>query len=376
MVWRGKRAFVLLVLLGLIVAGLWWHADSLLAWYYVRQLAGAAQEQRDAWARRVVSLDAAAVPRLLDQLADADAQRCANIGLALAALAQQWGAEDAQGLRLLHELSRRFAGLSGSGQVEALQAAGALLGKQAAGSTLPASVTQEVGALLTAADKRDHLRRPALELAAALLERVPAGQWRDRCRDWAVAGLAATDCDTRLAAIQLALREPLRKDQSLLALLVPHLKDESAGVRKAALVALGHAREVLGDDDLLPLLHDHDMEVQGLCAIALRSRGLSDQQIELARLISDPRPEARLQVLHFLHGEAAVEPGVWLRRLSQDEAPAVRAAAARAASGQTRVDLRDRLRDMALQDPSPTVRELAGHYFERHQRNLQALSDE
>jgi len=188
--------------------------------------------------------------------------------------------------------------------------------------------------------------------------------------------LTHAKADTRVAAIQVLLREPLRKDQELLTRIVPLLKDVSGPVRKAALVALGPARDIVGDDDLLPLLHDPDVEVQELCMIALNSRGLSENHLHLARLISDPRPAARLQVLHHLRGDTDLEPGVWLRRLSQDPAAAVRAAAVRAAAAQTRADLRDRLRDMAKEDPSPTVRELAGHYFHWHQRNLQAMREE
>jgi hypothetical protein len=109
--------------------------------------------------------------------------------------------------------------------------------------------------------------------------------------------------------------------------------------------------------------------------IALNSRGLPDSHLHLARLISDPRPSARLQVLHHLRGDTDLEPGVWLRRLSQDPAPAVRAAAVRAAAAQTRADLRDRLRAMAKDDPSPTVRELASHYFHWHQHHLQSIGE-
>jgi hypothetical protein len=148
---------------------------------------------------------------------------------------------------------------------------------------------------------------------------------------------------------------------------VPLLKDDAALVRKTALLAVGPARELVSDDDLLALLHDPDEEVQSLCELALRGRGLSETHISLARLIGDARPAARLQVLDHLREAGDLEPGVWLRRLCQDPAPAVRAAAVRAAVAQSHIDLRPCLSEMAQQDPSPTVRQLARHYLTRYQ---------
>src|SRR5262249_46453454 len=141
--------------------------------------------------------------------------------------------------------------------------------------------------------------------------------------------------------------------------------DPDPEVRRAAVLALGSAQNVIGDDDLLPLLHDPDAQVQQLCEVALRSRGLQEEHLECARLISDPSPTARLQLLQRLRHATDLDVGVWLRRLSQDSSSAVRAAAVRAASQLAQLGLRDRLLEMSQQDPSPTVRQLAGHYLQR-----------
>jgi hypothetical protein len=77
-----------------------------------------------------------------------------------------------------------------------------------------------------------------------------------------------------------------------------------------------------------------------------------------------------LQVLEQLRQANDLEPGVWLRRLSHDPVPAVRAAAARAAGENDQVDLSDRLTQMAQSDPSPTVRQLARYYLS-HRQSLQ-----
>src|SRR5205085_1417917 len=139
------------------------------------------------------------------------------------------------------------------------------------------------------AAKGEVLGVPTLRVAAALLEQAPQ-QWLEPCRTLTLTGLGAADAVTRVAAIQLALRQPLRQDLEVLAKVVPLLKDDAAQVRKTALLALGPAREVVRDDDLLPLLHDRDDEVQNLCELALRGRGLPENHIVLARLISDDKP--------------------------------------------------------------------------------------
>ena len=186
----------------------------------------------------------------------------------------------------------------------------------------------------------------------------------------ALEGLRSEDAVTRVAAIQIVLRTPFRKETALLAEVVPLLGDSAAQVRKTALVALGSAQELVSDDELITLLHDASDEVQNLCELALRRRGLTESHIRMARLVSDDRPSTRLEVLQLLLHAEDIEPGVWLQRLCQDSAPAVRAAAIRAAAAQSRVDMRPCLLEMSQKDTSPTVRQLAGYYLYRAKPNV------
>jgi hypothetical protein len=358
-----KRILVTSALLALVAGAGWWQRRPLLARYYVHQLGQADETSREKWLACVVGLDEAAVPSLLASLADADQQVSDNNVSALVGLAAAWGPDDARSQALLEKLTAQFESLNGFAQNGALQIAVVLLRKTPQPQNVPTPVTRLAGNLLSAAIKFEALRVVALHLAGCLLERAP-DQWRDECRRLAMEGMGAVVASTRLAAIQLVLRPPLRQDSGVLAKCVPLLKDRAVPVRKAALLALSAARELVSDDDLLPLLHDSDNNVQSVCELTLRSRGLSDTHILLARLISDPRPMARLEVLQHLHA-ADLEPGVWLRRLCQDPAAAVRAAAVRAAGSQSQIDLRDCLSDIVRQDTSPTVRQLAEYYLSR-----------
>src|SRR5262249_16657006 len=139
--------------------------------------------------------------------------------------------------------------------------------------------------------------------------------------------------------------------------------------RRAALLAVGPARDVVHDDQLLPCLHDADPEVRRLCETALGSRGLRPEYLELGRLLTDPQPAKRLQVLHRLRDPTEPDPGLWLRRLSHDPSPSVRVAAMRAMTQQGFVDLSDRIDQMARTDPSPTVCQLAQFYLNNPRPN-------
>ncbi len=264
-------------------------------------------------------------------IGEPDPTVCDNAEQALTALVKRWGPDDARSARLADECRSRFADFSTLGQISALQVMAALLRLDGA-KTLPAALTRSAGDMLQASRDRPELRATALVLASALLDRVSPGQWLDTCRTLAERGLGDRLPRCRLAAVQLLMRAPLQGDQALLAKIIPLLHDPQPELRRAAVVALAPAREVVSEDEILPLLHDSDIEVAHLCEAALRSRGLSEDHLELARLISDPSPPARLKVLDRLAHTSDLDPAAWLRRLSLDPSSAVRAAAVRSGS--------------------------------------------
>jgi HEAT repeat protein len=361
---RGKRLVLIFLLLASALGVGGWQRHTILAWWYVRQLSRADEASRDAWIKRVCGVEeAAALPRLLDRFAVSAETPCRNVEAALVAVAQRQRPLDVEAARLLAALRDRFADFSPAGRGSALRVAAAILNCGAASEMLPVTISQPAGDLLLFAQSEENLRPPLLQLASALLARVPPGQWLDACRQFALQGLHDRNPATRAAALHLALGEPLRSEPDVVKQALPLLHDGDADVRRTAVLVLGSAPELVTEDELLPLLHDPDLQVQQTCELALRGRGLQDRQLELARLISDENPTARLRVLQQLRG-SDVEPGVWLRRLSHDPAPAVRAAAVRAVCSHPEIDLRERLREITRQDASPTVRELASHYLQ------------
>jgi hypothetical protein len=359
-----KKWTIVLVLAALAAGAAWWQKTPLLAWYYVRGLTETDAAGRDTWANRVAGLDVAVLPRLLDCLEDTAGPACASVTAGLLRLAERWEVDDGRTLDLAEELQQRFDRFSSDGQIGALEVMTEAL-RRSPPRAAPPRLTRAAGELLTTTAAMPGLRPQVLDLAGMLVEHVQPGQWQDVCQDLALQSSKDAQPEMRVRAVTLLVHLARAADPAFLQRVVPLLRDPAPSIRRAAVLAVGPSREAVADDELLPLLHDPDAEVCRLVELALRSRGLQENHILLARLISDHRPRARLQVLDHLRDATDLEPGVWLRRLSQDPAPAVRAAAVRAAHFQTHVDLRERVRQMAQQDPSPTVRQLAEYYLNR-----------
>jgi hypothetical protein len=362
-----KRKWVVGALLLLLGAGsvAWTQRKPFLAWYYVRSLAGADESGREQWVKRLEDLGEDAVPALFDCLARPEAGACANARAALARLANHWGLEDPRTAGLASRLGQEFSRFNTAGRLHALELAADWLQRVRLGPSAEelASAGRQ---LMTAAtsDKEPELRGAALELAAAVLVRPRGPEVVASIRELTRTCLRSDEPPCRVRAVQLALQP----DVQLLEEVVPLLNDPDAGVRRAAMLAVGTASKVILEDALLPSLHDPDAEVRQLCEKALIARGSTRENIQLGRLLTDPQPLRRLEVLGPLARRSELDSALWLRRLSYDPNPAVRVAALRAMSEQAPGDFKDRIDEMAQRDPSPTVCDVARRYLKLLQR--------
>jgi hypothetical protein len=350
---------VLLVLIG--GAAAWWQRTALLTWWYVRGLARSTEQDRVAWVNRVAGLGESALPAVLELFGRDEPAVCDNGTAALICMAGQWGVEDRRTLDLVLALANGHEQYSQPGRAEALEVVAAILQTTPHGGQSPPEVQIACSRLLHTQPTSAEQTGASLQVTELLLLQSGQPEVVYACRDslrWALAGELPQH---RLQAIKLILSAGLKlHDQIAL-----RLTDESADVRRAALLAVGTASDQVTDETLLPCLRDSDEDVRRLCEAALRARGLTHEHIQMGRLLIDPDPRIRLQVLDHLFRDHDLDPGVWLRRLSHDPSDSVRAAAARAMGMQTLVDLSDRLDQMTHTDPSPTVCSLAEYYLQR-----------
>lgn len=344
---RGKLPIGLfLILAGLGVLG-WLRKDRLLAWYYVERLARATEFERDNWVRKTAGLGRAAHPSLVACFQRSRLSSCENARLAACQIIKA----DADG-ELSAALAEAFLRFSADGQRCALDVARFLV------QQYPDRALTAAPLLIQCVQAED----PDVRLRALALVESPGktadGDWLRACRTMARACLRDDATEIRTRAMRLALRPGI----DLIGEIVPLLRDPAPEIRRAAIVAVGPMPEAIATDDLLAWLHDGDDEVRRLCEGVLRGRGLQDHHLKMGRLITDPRPVTRIAVLDYLRQNSDLEPGVWLRRLSRDPAPSVRAATVRFAGEDATVDLSQRLEQMAHDDPSPTIRQLARFY--------------
>jgi HEAT repeat protein len=358
---RKKSIAAVVLLLVVAFAGvIWLQRGQLLAWYYAYRLARADEPNRSAWVDRTAALGEKAVPSLVSCLASKEDRVCSNARAALIRLTERWAAEDPRRALLTERLASSFVKSSISGQESALEIGTSLFG-QIGSKPPPEQLVLAITHLLVeaAAVPNHDVRRQAMTLIKGLLDEAASRETAGTFREFVRACLRDQDPEIRIAAIQLIGHG----DMNLLDQVVALLNDPVAQVRQAGLFAVGSAAGVIATDDLLHWLHDPDAQVRRTCEAALRGRGLRDEHIHLGKLMTAADAQTRLQVLDCLRRTSELEPGVWLRRLSHDPVSAVRAAAVRAAAEQKVVDLTDRLEQIAQNDPSPTVRQLARYYL-------------
>ncbi|MBI3821137.1 MAG: HEAT repeat domain-containing protein [Planctomycetes bacterium] len=362
-IFTNRKTWIALGVLALLAGVAFWQRQPVLAWYHVRQLSFAYQENRENCAKRVADLDEAALPAVLAELRNPDAVVCSNMQYALQLMTTRWGIADPRSQRLVEKLHGTFAEFSPVAQEKVLILLTGMLQLEGP-RPLPPGLTKYVSEMLVSAEQKEELRAVSLLLAAELVDCVEPGQWVDVCGTMAERGMQSERPGARVGAMQLLMRAPMRKDKGLMEKAVPLLRDAEPAVRRAALVVLASESDVVREESFLPMLHDDDAETQYLCEMALRKRGLSDDDLKLARMISDRNPATRMHVLRHIPHMPDVNIVEFLRRLSSDPEPAVRAAAVRAAADYPWIDLTQRLREIAERDPSEAVRQNARYYLQ------------
>jgi HEAT repeat protein len=224
---------------------------------------------------------------------------------------------------------------------------------------------------------------PACEsLAAALAER--SAEFVGEASGLSPQGIAAIlknlPTDANPAAVELvragirseheaaniqAIRAALRVAPETLPEAKPLLASRFAGVRAAAVLALGTGT-IVTDEELFRMMHDPEASVRVRVDAALKARGRNSGEVQYGVWLVSPNVADRLRLLNELRfaDENLRDISPWLERLAADMDPAVRAGAARVAV-ECQLPFTIWLGKLATDDPDPAVRRVAGFYRER-----------
>lgn len=189
------------------------------------------------------------------------------------------------------------------------------------------------------------------------LEERQLADWKDGFVDHVTRHLGDTEVKSRAAAITCVAASPLPGLANQAAVNIDH---SQAAIRYATLMAFAQKPAALSNDDVTRRLHDEEPSIAELAAFILKSRGLSQEQVGLARLITHTKADLRASVIPLVKDREDIDPEVWLLQLTHDNVEFVRVKAVEALKGRTSPDVERRLRELAAKDTSADVRKLAG----------------
>src|SRR4051794_17573236 len=193
--------------MGFVVASLaggavaWVERAELRAWWVLRGLRQAGDEERDAWVARVAELGEPAVEGLLDCL-DGDDRARHNAVAALNHLARSWGTDDPRTADLAARLARGFGRLCPQGQACLLSGMADWLDDRQPSAGFVSACSR---LLSDSAGAEDEALGGALELSVALLRHPQTCEAMRAAREAARAGLRSSSADNRLRAVRLGL---------------------------------------------------------------------------------------------------------------------------------------------------------------------------
>lgn len=358
---NGWAWMVTAVALALLAAGITYQREDLMAAWRVHQLPQSTAETRISLTHKLAQTPQKSAGWLLYALSDTlDAEPCLILGSALASVTADLTIEEIQ--PLLTRSASLFRGMAPAGQEATVRWAQTVLEASSGKGRLPDQAALAMQRLIEQAylGEEPAVQAAALQLAAPLFQTQPPKALIAALKQLVQAGVKSADPGVQMQAISAALLP----DLDCLEDAAGCLKSPHREVRQAAILALGSATEKIGEETLLPSLHDEDPEIAHLAQTALQARGLREDQIRLGRLMSDPKPSRRLEVLDHLSTTRDIDPALWLRKLSNDPSPAVRVAALRAMAQDPGLELSDRVDQMEANDPSQAVNKLARFYKE------------
>jgi hypothetical protein len=191
------------------------------------------------------------------------------------------------------------------------------------------------------------------------VEEQVLSEWHESFHPHVVRRLGDREPKSRQAAVACLGQLPIDPAAAPAMAYLDDLRPEAAPVRQQVLISFAARPNLLATDTILKRLYDADPSVAQTAEVVLQTRGLTMEQISLARMIYHPKPELRASVIPLLQKRTDIDPVIWLLQLSQDPAESVRLAAVEALGSRLSREVRERLSTMAKSDRSEAVRAAA-----------------
>jgi len=347
------------VLIGCAGIGLW-QKNTLSAWYRVWMLQSAASEKALGYVKYFDDLGLVGTNALVGSLQSTNETACGNTREVLAKLLEIWGPNDPRRKAVVQQLADFAPNYSATGQKECFTVLQRLMQDEANTREIQNALSFVISQQPANSATRLCVYEPLIQ--ALQHEEIIESALLKQAKSLVIVGIKCDQEAVRLAAIRLAVLPGLQLQEHLIPLLSVSNPDPSMEVRQLALLALGEHEKLLSTDDLCFFLNDPDKEVRTIVERVLQVRGLSKNQIKLARMMNDPSAVNRAELPGLLTGTTDVDSYQWMERLIRDPSPAVRAAAARSMGTGRDSRMSTLLKTLAEQDSDQTVQQIARFY--------------
>lgn len=189
------------------------------------------------------------------------------------------------------------------------------------------------------------------------VERNTLAAWKGGMLQLVQPHLKDTEIPSRLAAMRCLAALPI---DTAAAPALELLQDSETFVRAETIRYFALRGNLISEEQLLKLAVEEKPLAARSAELALKSRGLTDDQIALGKSILDKDPQVRVSVIEKLDESMDIDPGIWLARLVEDSDASVRLKAIEAvAKRKVSRELLRRLQVISETDSSDAVRKSA-----------------
>ncbi|HQR05414.1 MAG TPA: HEAT repeat domain-containing protein [Gemmatales bacterium] len=338
-----------------------WQQNTIAIWYRTWKMHSATPEMLPGYVRSFDAMGLTGTEALVGCFQSTSETACQNARQVLSKIMLAWNPNDQRRTSVLQQIAAMAPHFSTCGQKECI----GFLQEMMQNDMANREMQNALSAVIAHASANSESRLGIYEalLQALRNEENIEESLHKQSKSLVIVGIKSDQEAIRLAAIRLAVLPGLQLHEHLLPLVSGQSADLSIEVRQLALLALGEHEKLLATDDLCRFLNDPDKEVRTITERILQVRGLSHNQIKLARLMHDQSVASRAELPGLVLKTPEVDSIQWMERLSKDPAPAVRAATARAIGFSADQRMSTLLRALSEQDQDQTVQQIAGYYL-------------